>query len=231
MYRAIKTPRDVRILMEHHVFAVWDFMCLLKSLQRSLTCVDQLWVPRGDAKTRRLINEIVTAEESDQLDGGCFSHFELYLEAMRQAGADTMPISYFIDEIKQGHLVQVALTNAGAPRGAHDFVLNTIDIVSMNRSHAIAAAFSIGREEVIPEMFIELVREISGVAPALNLLLTYLERHIQLDGEEHSKLAMRMLEELCGNDAEKWNESAVVAASSLQARLALWDSVLARLNE
>ena len=117
--------------MESHVFAVWDFMCLLKALQQSVTCVDTLWFPHGDATTRRLINEIVTGEESDLLpDGACASHFELYLDAMEEAGANTEPIKRFLKGLQLGLPVRIALEDANAPQGAVSFVMTTMEIVA-----------------------------------------------------------------------------------------------------
>jgi hypothetical protein len=230
MYGAIKTLDDVRVFMESHIFAVWDFMCLLKALQRSVTCVDTPWVPRGDPQTRRLINEIVTGEESDQLsDGRCLSHFEMYLQAMADAGADVKPINCFVDDIRAGHPVQAALARSGAPLGAHDFVSTTMAVVEADKPYAIAAAFAIGREEIIPTMFIEIVRGIAALDSSLRLFEDYLQRHIQLDGDEHSKLAAQMLANLCEGDEEKWEESAAVAIGSLRSRVSLWDSVTALL--
>ena len=82
-----------REFMETHVWAVWDFMVLLKALQRQLTCVDTYWIPQGDPETRRLINEIVHGEESDvDREGNATSHFELYVKAMEEAGANSAPV-------------------------------------------------------------------------------------------------------------------------------------------
>ncbi len=89
LYRELSSLERLRRFQQYHVFAVWDFMCLLKALQQQLTCPTVPWLPVGDPEVRRLINEIVLGEESDELPGGrVLSHFELYLEAMRESGAD-----------------------------------------------------------------------------------------------------------------------------------------------
>src|SRR5256885_5079596 len=102
MYSRLDSDAAIVTFMEHHVFAVWDFMSLLKSLQRNLTCVAVPWVPTGPTASRRLINDIVLVEESDELGGGFISHFELYLQGMSQAGADTTVIESFIDLVRRG---------------------------------------------------------------------------------------------------------------------------------
>src|SRR5215207_10652882 len=97
LYANLDTHEAIVTFMEHLVFAVWDFMSLLKSLQRNLTCVSVPWVPTGPTGSRRLINDIVLVEESDLLGGGFISHFELYVNGMEQAGANTELINSFID--------------------------------------------------------------------------------------------------------------------------------------
>src|ERR1044072_9473486 len=54
IFQRISTRDDMATFMAHHVFAVWDFMSLLKSLQRDLTCVDVPCVPRVSEVSRRL---------------------------------------------------------------------------------------------------------------------------------------------------------------------------------
>jgi hypothetical protein len=101
VYTSIRSVDELRIFMQHHAFAVWDFMSLLKALQKALSCVDVPWIPAGHPNTRRLINEIVMTEETDEDGlGGFISHFELYLDAMRQVGADTGAIDDFIAQIR-----------------------------------------------------------------------------------------------------------------------------------
>ena len=84
VYSVIRELDDLKVFMNYHIYAVWDFMSLLKSLQNNLTCTSVPWFPVGDAVTRHLINEIVVGEESD-IDGAGIrkSHFELYLGTMQ----------------------------------------------------------------------------------------------------------------------------------------------------
>lgn len=228
VYSRIGTLEELQIFMEHHVFAVWDFMSLLKALQRDLTCVTVPWIPQGGQLSRRFINEIVLAEESDEDSGGRYtSHFELYRAAMKQCQADTSIIDRFIELIRQGETVFAALEKASVPQAAQDFVITTWSIVESGSTHSIAAAFTLGREELIPDMFRSLVAELQNqFSGQLNLFSNYLERHIELDEEHHTPMAFQMLAELCGNDSRKWREVEETAHIALKARIALWDGVV-----
>ena len=149
MYAALDSVRAIRTFMEHHAFAVWDFMSLLKSLQRNLTCVDVPWVPTGPTGSRRLINDIVLVEESDERGGGFISHFELYLDGMAEAGADTSIIDAFIDMLRAGRPVLEAIDAAGVPGPAAEFVRLTWGLIEGAPVHVQAAAFAFGREDLI----------------------------------------------------------------------------------
>lgn len=230
MYAALDSGDAIRTFQEHHVFAVWDFMSLLKSLQRSLTCVDVPWVPQGPAAGRRLINDIVLVEESDELAGGFISHFELYLDGMTQAGADRGAIDAFIAFIRQGVPVLTALKDARAPEPAAEFSTMTWGFVETAPLHCQAAAFAFGREDLIPDMFDKVVAVNRALGNKLSTFVDYLERHIQVDSEEHTPMAMQMLADLCGDDDEKWHQCEETINTALAARVRLWDGILAAIE-
>ncbi|MDT3404853.1 hypothetical protein QE417_003925 [Mucilaginibacter terrae] len=228
LYQHIQTLDDLNAFMEHHAFAVWDFMSLLKALQQKLTCTNVPWMPVGNANTRYLINEIVTGEESDvDEQGNRTSHFELYLRAMQQAGGEAHAIKALFNELQNGKNIDEALIIADIPQAARSFVQHTFEVIDTNEPHIQAAVFTFGREDLIPDMFISMVKEISSQFPGkVDLLLYYLERHIEVDGDHHSQLAYQMTAELCGEDETKWTEATQAVKSALQARIALWDGIL-----
>jgi Protein of unknown function (DUF3050) len=228
LYHQLNSMGAVVTFMEHHAFAVWDFMSLLKTLQRSLTCVEVPWVPSGPATSRRLINDIVLVEESDELGHGFISHFELYVDGMRQAGASTVPIDAFIGLLRDGRAVPPSLKEAGVPEPAAEFVTGTWEIIEHGSLHSQAAAFAFGREDLIPDMF-DQVAALDSEHGGLSTFVDYLRRHIQVDAEEHTPMAMQMLAELCGDDPTRWAECEETVTLALTARIRLWDGILAKL--
>jgi hypothetical protein len=219
--------------MQSHVFCVWDFQSLLKALQRHLTCVELPWLPTADGEARRLINEIVLDEESDLMpDGGYLSHFELYLRAMEQCGANSEPILRLVDVLRGGVDLPQALVSASVPPGAAEFVAATLRIARSGDVHRIAAAFTYGREDVIPAMFGEIVGALDRRnGGRWSLFLDYLNRHIETDGERHGPLSRALVERLCGQDIRLWAEAEETARACIEARLRLWDSISAELDD
>jgi hypothetical protein len=232
IYHCISSIEDLRVFMQHHIFAVWDFMSLLKSLQKRLTCVSVPWVPQGDRLSRRLINDIVLTEESDIERGGAYiSHFELYQDALEEVGADTSALDNFLQRIGNGESVASAIERAKAPVASQAFVKTTWQIIEKAEVHALAAAFTFGREDLIPDMFTPIVEELQKhSSESASLFLDYLERHIQLDSEIHTPMAVQMLANLCGDDEAKWKEAETTAHLALHARIALWDGVIKQID-
>jgi hypothetical protein len=231
LYASLNTHPAIVTFMEHHVFAVWDFMSLLKTLQRSLTCVEVPWVPSGPTGSRRLINDIVLVEESDELGGGFISHFELYVEGMFEAGADTTVINEFISLLRDKRPVVDALETAGVPAPSTEFVKTTWGFIANSPVHCQAAAFAFGREDLIPDMFEQVVKVNANQGGGkLETFVDYLARHIEVDGEQHTPMAMQMLADLCQDDQVKWQECAETVNGALRARVRLWDGILAAIG-
>jgi hypothetical protein len=228
VYAAIKDLDGLRHFSQIHVFAVWDFMSLLKSLQSSLTAVSLPWMPVGSAQTRYLINEIVLGEESDVDENGTrMSHFELYLKAMKQMGADTSLLDSFLMNVGEGDDIFQSIKNSGLPENIQSFLGFTFHVSLKEPVHVKAAVFTFGREDLIPSMFHKLLEELCNEYPEkVSTFKYYIERHIEVDGDHHSHLAINMVEELCGDDENKWNEACEMAKKSLQIRYKLWDAIL-----
>ncbi len=234
LYHALSSVEDIQVFMESHIYAVWDFMSLLKALQRDLTCVSLPWIPSRSPEVSRFINEIVHGEESDVNElGEVKSHFEMYVDAMAQIGANTKPINSFITNLREGVSWKEALQKATNNPNVYAFVESTFKVIQTQKSHLIAGSFTFGREDLIPDMFMEIVKqsEQNEGKDAYNKLTYYLERHIELDGDEHGPLALKMIASLCGEDLQKWDETLAVSKEALEMRVALWDTIATEITK
>ena len=226
IYSSITTIDDLHLFMENHVFAVWDFMSILKTLQKKLTCTDIPWTPKGGGTPARLLNEIVTEEETDiDIYGEYKSHFEMYYQSMNEAGANTKKIESFLTNIDSG--VDQALIKSDAPKPAANFVKTTFSMLENAPVNVVASMFTFGREEVIPNMFRSIISKIDkDFKGRLKNFIYYLDRHIGVDEDEHGPAALKMIKVLCGNDEEKWKEAAQAAKMTMNARIVFWNEIL-----
>lgn len=227
IYGEIDNIDKLHLFMQYHVFAVWDFMSLLKTLQQKLCGSGVPWIPPSNLTAARLVNEIVLGEESDEDgEGGFSSHFDLYHRAMTRCGASTHPIDRFLDELREGNSVERSLSNCDAPRSVCQFVRQTFNVIEGGDLCAVASAFTFGREDLLPSVFQRIVDELNvETSGGLDDFNFYLSRHIELDGDHHGPMAARMIAGLCGHDDVKWRVAEEAAVSSLQARTALWDGM------
>lgn len=232
LYTQLNSIESIQTFMTYHAFAVWDFMSLVKALQKKLTCTDLPWVPVGSASTRRLINEIVWGEESDiDAQGNPTSHYEMYLTAMEEIGADTRPITDLVSALQNGTSWQDAIEHADVPEEIKTFVRFSLTTATEAPAHVVAGVFTYGREDLIPDLFIAIVRGLANQQKgSVDTLLYYLERHIALDGDEHGPMALQMMDELCGMDAKMWDSVTESAKQALEHRIRLWDFIAQKLT-
>lgn len=232
VFSLVRSTADLHVFMRWHVFAVWDFMSLVKRLQRDLTCVSLPWVPPANPKAARLINEIVLGEESDEgLNGGHASHFELYLEAMREVGIHATEVLPFIRYLTSGYPIQQALDKAGVHPAVGRFVKATLETATKGQTHEVLGSFFYGRENVIPRMFSSLLESWTVDAASAPTFVYYLKRHIELDGDSHGPAAEVLIEEWLQGDALKRDEMTAAALNAIDHRMALWDALADQLSQ
>lgn len=227
IYHDMRSPKALQIFMQHHVFAVWDFMSLLKGLQQQLCCVQVPWVPPTGKLGSRLVNEIVLGEESDEDgQGGFASHFDLYRQSMDEFGADGTIVDAFLQYLRQGKTVNEALELAHVPSAVQQFVRKTFAFLETGDVPQICSAFTYGREDLLPDVFQKIVDELHGqTGYQLSRFQYYLLRHIELDKGEHGPMTTQLMIELCGQDTAKWKAAEEAAVSSLVARIDLWNGI------
>lgn len=226
----LQSSSDLELFMQHHVFAVWDFMSLVKKLQVELTCTDQPWVPNGKAEIRYLINEIVLGEESDVDQHGQYtSHFELYLKAMEELSIMPSPTLHAFTKIRSIDELILAIPSYQIPESVKQFLTFTFTSIQTKSIEEIASIFTFGREDLIPGMFQKIVDQIKLDRPdKVQTLVYYLERHIEVDGGHHAHLAHRMMEYLCQDDSNAWERATLAAEEALRFRIILWDGIVNR---
>lgn len=228
LYTEIKSIEDLQIFTSNHIFAVWDFMSLLKALQNNLTCTKVPWTPNKNSETAYLINEIVLAEETDiSQDGKRKSHYELYLDAMIDIGVKVENIEKNIMLLSSSDSIENSIEKLDIHPKIKEFLKFTFSIIDEGKPHKIAAIFTFGRENLIPNMFNEILHEFQNnfTEKDISKLIYYFERHIELDEDEHGPMALQMVNELAENDPLKWEEIRDISIVALEKRIGLWDAI------
>ncbi len=229
IYTDLHSLEDLRLFMSHHVYAVWDFMSLAKYLQNRIAPARLPWTPEGDPALRYFVNQLVLVEESDRLPGAdgeplYISHFEYYLNAMAEIGADTNTPRNFLDRVHADG-IELTLESDLVPEPSRRFSQTTFCIINEDKPHLAAAALVVGRERIIPPMFRSFLSKMNIGAKEAPSFHQYLEHHIQLDGDFHTTLSMRLLEMLCADDETRLEEAEAAAEEAICARMRFWDGV------
>jgi hypothetical protein len=227
LYRTVRSLDEVRRFMEFHVWCVWDFMSLAKSVQLAVGAYSVPWIPPGDASLVSAIDEIIGDEEADIGPAGTYqSHFEIYLDAMRQAKADPRCIENSLRLVKSGTGVNEAMELSHAPAAAMRFVSNTMRICA-GPAHVRVGAFCLAREELVPTMFTTFLRYLPSDNPSLSSFMWYIRRHVDLDSHLHGPLSARLFRATVGNNPRTRQEALEAALTAVRARGSYLDETLA----
>jgi hypothetical protein len=231
LFDQINNKKALNCFLTHHVFAVWDFMCLLKVLYFKLTTTTLPWQPSPYPESVHLIGQIMNEEEADVFvmpsgDLKYCSHFEAYLAAMAESGANALPIQAFLAGLTSGTELSDISDKMSVPPVALAFVQSTFAALK-EPIHCMAAGFVFAREGITGDLFTRLLKQKQLILP--EAFKVYLERHVDLDMESHYPKALRMLQSLCGEDPEKWQEATLAASKALQARYDFWTGILGAL--
>jgi len=224
LYFEISSIKRLQLFMEQHVFAVWDFMCLLKELHRRLVSTTAPWFPPKDALSANFISSILVEEEGDITEDGSYqSHFEIYIAAMKKIGADVSSIQALLQLLIKGQKLQEAIHLIPIHAGTKKFVLTTFGFFD-RPLHELAVAFVYGREGITASMFMPMLEKLESEThfrhtAQLSTLIYYLKRHIALDNEEHFPKALKMLANLIQDDPQKLQEAERAAVEALDARI------------
>ena len=153
-------------------------------------------------------------------DGQAASHFQVYLKSMKEVGADTSPICSFLESRDLQSL----------PETVKDFVSYNLSVASEASVEEVAGVFFWGREKIIPKMFTGILQTLDKSEVSCEILKWYLDRHIQLDGEEHQVHAAQICEVLVGDDNSRWQKMESAALKALKMRKSLWDQALKEID-
>jgi hypothetical protein len=229
VYAEVSNLADLRVFMSHHVYAVWDFMSLIKYLQRTVAPTTTPWMPPADPAVAYFINQLVLEEESDAITTAAGtqynSHFQLYRKAMAEIGADADAPLRFLESVQRDGL-DAALYADSTPLPARYFTETSFCFIREDKPHAAAAALAVGRERIIPDMFRRLLGSAGVGADEAPIFHLYLNRHVHLDEDFHGPLSLRLLDSLCGDDPQRLEEGATAAEEAVCARIRFWDGVL-----
>ena len=234
IFERINSIQELKVFMEHHIFAVWDFMSLLKKLQKDLVPSGSPWVPNPNGNLVRFINEIVMEEESDQAysngaEISYTSHYQIYLDAMTEVGASTETISRFVEMVKSEG-INSAMQKINLPQPSRLFMSHTFKLINEGKSHEIAASFAIGRESIVPLMFKRILDQSKLEDDQVPVFRYYLVRHAELDGDHHGPMAHKLLENMSAGDPKIQQEIIDQATKSIEQRIFFWDGVLDALS-
>jgi hypothetical protein len=230
LYNSIKTEEDVRIYMFNQVWCVWDFMTLVKSIQLNIVPSNILWMPPKYPELGAYIYEVLLTEETDKGYNSetNSSHFQTYLKAMYESKVDTSSVAAFIKLLENGFDFGTATEKCGIHDEAKEFISTTFEFAK-SELHISTAVFCLSREGVIPDIFMNLLANVS-LSNNFKIFNWYLNRHIYLDSQSHGPLSIKLFKTIV-DTPKKQDEALHASLKALKARNKFFDYILNSINQ
>lgn len=229
LYERVNDELSLRLFMEHHVICVWSYNFLLREIHQELVGLIHPLNSQSQKEAIRLVSEMILEEElEEQQDGSLLSHFEIYLEAMQDLGANISPIVSFFDLQDSGQNWQTALKHARFPTAVSRYA-RKMNRFAQAPLHEKAAALFYEGEPFIPDTFLLRIGQL-GNTVKIGRLLDYFERHIEGLRSPGFSASGRLVEILCNNDEKMSLEAEQSAEEAMKNRVELWGYITGQLE-
>ena len=187
-------------------------------------------MPPKHNKAARLVNEIISGEETDVLPTGQpMSHYEMYRIAMDEVGTDPTTFDDFFNKVLEGKPVEEALDHPSIHPAIREFVTATIKTATTGTVAQVLGSFFYGREDSIPQMFSNFLKSWGINEAHAPTLVYYLKRHIELDGESHGPAVQEIMTDSLNGNVGEWETLFDEALKAVELRIQLWDALASEL--
>ena len=235
IYGQISDMRKTKIFMESHVFSVWEYLTMLKALQRELATRDISFLHENVPDLPYLINQIVLNEEIEEESRGeylsAMGLYQLYINSMDEIGADSNPIKYFVDCIKVNknwnNTIRDTITRFdNIPIQTYEYLNYNLKMIELSEIHELAGIFFFGRED-INSKFILLIKSNIEHEKSLSNLKNIIKRHVDDDSKNKNPILGEYINNiLCKDDDKKWKKVEISVIEAIKKRIELWDGML-----
>ncbi len=222
IYSELTSSARIKCFVSYHIFAVWDFIKLLKSLQNKISIALREQFKECPSEMNRLIDEIVFAEKSDLYPyGQPNKDFDLYLRALAEIEVDPDCLWSFLESKDNLHLLKPEIK---------ELVESNLRIARLGTMEEIAATFFFGREKLTSQLFTSIIKVLKQEGKECPILICYTERLTQENSHKSEILALKLLDYLCKDEAEKVR-ALQAGLEALNLREKLWNYTLAEMTE
>ncbi|KOY51772.1 DUF3050 domain-containing protein [Polaribacter dokdonensis] len=218
LYSSIENKKDVKSFMENHIFAIWDYMSLMRALENNLRDNSVPWFPSNNGKNLKILYKILDEEEyTIDASGSVKSYFEMYLEAMEEIGANTSDILNILSHSKTINLIDEALNLTGMNIESFYYTRFIYTIIKSQKPHLMAIVFALSKELVSKVLILEdfCRKDFSNKYDKTLFLINKLKA---VNSKNYNSNAFKLASDFIGEDPQKLMEAKRAALNCVRYR-------------